>query len=167
MRQRRTLAIVIALVACAVCFCGTTTLLVFLNPTNQRVYQNILADLNEGPARDTPTLAIVRSGEARRDLGQQPVDFGSVDQARELLSLIEEESNRADYQIVYQTEDDAVVFGCNFEEDVIVRIHQRPDGSGSQEAWQGYIMERLTSAASGGSLNDTPEGEIFGTFESF
>jgi hypothetical protein len=126
-----------------------------------------LAGLFLTRARDSgpvsrPTRQIVRSGEAKKDLGFQSGNLGgSTGQAAELLKLIEEQSGKINYELTYQTEIDTVLFACNFEKDVLVRIHQQPDDHGSQEVWQGYIMERLQNAAFGsGSLNDTPEGKI-------
>lgn len=115
-----------------------------------------------------PPLNIYRSGDASKDLGQQSVSFGSTNQAKELLNLINEQSNKADYQISYNTDEGAVLFGCNFEKDVIVRIHQYSDGTGMMESWSGYILDRLQTAADGtGSLNDTPEGKILGELTDF
>lgn len=116
----------------------------------------------------TPTAAVAaRTGEAKKDLGVVSGSPGSANQAVEMLKLIEAQPNKSDYQLSYSTKDDTVLFGCNFEKNVIVRIHQRPDGTGSQESWQGYVLERLKAAAGGGSLNDTPEGKIEGSFEEF
>lgn len=109
-----------------------------------------------------PPLDITRSGDASKDLGQQSVSFGSINQAKELLNLINEQPGKVDYQVSYSTDEGAVLFGCNFEKDVIVRIHQDNDGGGTTESWSGYIMDRLQATADGtGSLNDTPEGKIF------
>jgi len=119
------------------------------------------------PSMSQPTEEVYRSGEATKSLGHLPTDFGSEGQVQELLKLMEKNPGKVDYQIDYQTDVDVVLFGCNFEKDVIIRIHQGKDGHGSQEMWQGYIIERLNNAASGGSLNDTPEGKKLGTFEAF
>jgi hypothetical protein len=108
-----------------------------------------------------------RQGEVKKDLGSRPYGFGSSNQAQELLNLINENQSKADYQVSYNTEDETILFGCNFNKDVIIRIHQRKDGRGTQEMWKGYIVERLDNAASGGSLNDTPVGKKAGTFQSF
>jgi len=124
------------------------------------IFINVLYAPTAPPA--PAAVKLVRVGEARKDLGVQSASLGSQNQARELLRLIEAQPGRVDYQITYQNEIDTVLFGCNFEKGVIVRVHQNPDGTGKQEIWSGHIMERLNTTANGtGSLNDTPEGKIF------
>ncbi len=108
-----------------------------------------------------------RSGSTIKDLGTQSVDFGSKRQAQALLDLIDSDQSKAEYRLFYKTEVDTVVFGCDFDKDVIVRIHQRKDDHGTQEAWRGYLLERLENAAQGGSLNDTPAGKKIGIYEPF
>jgi hypothetical protein len=115
----------------------------------------------------TTTAPAGRSGEAEVNLGPRPVDFGSRGQARELLALIEQQPGRASYSIAYTTDIDVVVFGCDFSKNVLVRVHRRLDNHGSSETWRGYLLDRLRSAAAGGSLNDTPDGESGGTFDTF
>jgi hypothetical protein len=117
-------------------------------------------------ARSTPPVA-GRSGTAQVDLGRQSIDFGSQRQARELLALIEQQPEKASYNVAYTTDIDAVVIGCDFSKDIVARVHMRPDNHGTAETWAGYLLDRLKSAAAGGSLNDTPTGKIGGTFETF
>jgi hypothetical protein len=101
------------------------------------------------------------------DLGLQREGFGSSSQAQALLKLIESNPGQYGYQISYTTSSDTVVFGCDLARDSIVRIHQRPNGTGTGERWQGYARHRLQSAADGGSLNDTPAGKQPGVMQSF
>ncbi len=120
------------------------------------------------PAKPTSTPMPPRQGEASRKLGHKPLDFGSQGQARELLKLMEEEPFKAEYVVSYWTDGaDVVRFACSFERSVIVRVRKHPDGHGTMEFWGGFVLERLESAASGGSLNDTPAGKKFGEMESF
>lgn len=120
------------------------------------------------PPTVTPkTIEATRIGQASQDLGLQSIDFNSTNQARALLDLIDQNPNQADYQITYQTDIDVVLIGANFDKDILVRLHQEPDSHGTQEIWQGYIIERLQNAAGGGSLNDTPAGKQPGSFETF
>ena len=93
--------------------------------------------------------------------------FGSRGQARELLNLIDQHPGKAEYRISHRTESDVVVFGADFTLDLLVRVHRRNDDHGTGETWKGYALERLRSAAAGGSLNDTPLGKSPGTFETF
>lgn len=113
------------------------------------------------PTSTSVPAPVDRSGQASKDLGFQSGNLdGSSGQARELLKLIEEQPGKADYQIIYQTSTDTVLFACNFEKQIVFRLHQTSDNHGTQEVWEGYVLERLQAAAGGGSLNDTPEGKI-------
>lgn len=109
----------------------------------------------------------VASDEITVDIGTRGLDFGSTGQAEALQQLIKEKPGLNRYQIAYRTEADVIVFGCDINKDMIVRIHNRPDGHGSNESWAGDIMYRISSAATGGSLNDTPSGKQPGSFQTF
>ncbi|HEY3057473.1 MAG TPA: hypothetical protein VGL99_00705 [Chloroflexota bacterium] len=105
------------------------------------------------------------SGELSTDLGSRGIGFGSEGQAKELLAIIQQNPGKANYNISYRTDIDAVVFGADVTRQVIVRVHQEAGKGGSQETWSGYTLERLRNAAAGGSLNDTPAGKLMGTFQ--
>ena len=102
-----------------------------------------------------------------RDLGVRNVSFGSLGQARALLSLIKDNPHRFKYQINYKTEAGRVVFSCDVSMDTITRLHKQKDGSGTVETWSGSALFRLWAAAKGGSLNDTPQGKSAGTLSNF
>ena len=102
-----------------------------------------------------------------RDLGVRNVSFGSLGQARALLSLIKDNPHRFKYQINYKTEAGRVVFSCDLPMDTITRLHKQKDGSGTVETWSGSALFRLRAAAKGGSLNDTPQGKSAGTLSNF
>lgn len=106
-------------------------------------------------------------GEVKKDLGVQSFGFGSHNQAKELQALIKANPNKAEYQIFYTTDVDLVMLGCDFNKDILWRAHKKNDGSGTKEVWKGYVSARLKNGAKGGSLNDTPAGKLFGTYESF
>lgn len=91
-----------------------------------------------------------RTGDITQNIGHQDINFGSMNQATNLLELINEIPNKANYQILYTTGSDSVVFGCDFNRKLIVRIHHQQNGHGSQEAWAGFIIDRLKSASNGG-----------------
>lgn len=99
--------------------------------------------------------------------GVQPVTFGSARQAQALLEAIQNQPGKNSYQIHYATEVDTVVFGCDFEENVLMRIHSRPDGHGTFETWKGDINARLKSAAEGGSLNSASLWSERGSMKTF
>ena len=88
-------------------------------------------------------------------------------QASKILSMMQQHPDRSGYTISYSTAADTVVFGCDIRKRAIVRIHQRPNGTGTAETWNGYVVDRLQSAAAGGSLNDTPTGKSPGTLKPF
>lgn len=169
---------ILALVACSIFFVLGIALLFRVSTSQQDVSQapsvqlvttstSQPASASQANAPEEGTIPAQRSGQATKDLGHKSVSFGSTQQAQELLRLIEENPGKTDYQISYQTDEDVVLFGCNFDKEVIIRIHQRSDDHGTQEVWQGYIFDRLKAASDGGSLNDTPEGKNPGTFQSF
>lgn len=91
----------------------------------------------------------------------------TVSEATALLQLMVDEPGRTEYQIIFDVPGEITVFGCDLELERLVRVHQRPSGSGSQEVWTGYVMERLRAGATGETLNTTPAGKIFGTHETF
>lgn len=114
-----------------------------------------------------PEPPLIPKGEININLGRRGWGFGSTGQAKELLAVIKKYPKKASYTITYQTDVDTVVFGCDFNKDAIVRIHQDYKGGGTGESWKGYVMDRLKNASKGGSLNDTPEGKIQGTMKGF
>lgn len=118
------------------------------------------------PTAVPPTVASAPA-EISLDVGTRPVDYGSANQARELLGIIEATPSKASYTLTYHTTDDVVVFGADFGRDTLVRTHRQPNDHGQTETWQGFVMDRLRSAASGGSLNDTPQGKSVGQLERF
>jgi len=109
--------------------------------------------------------APARVGKAEVNLGVRSFGFGSQGQARELLAVMDRQPGKNEYSITYDTGEDTVAFGCNFDTGVLARIHVSRTGRGSKETWRGSIVERLRSASGGGSLNDTPAGKGFVTRE--
>jgi len=107
-----------------------------------------------------PETAPSYVGEATKNLGHRSWGFGSMNQAKALLALINSDPGKAKYQIMYQTDVDTVIFGCDLNKEVLIRLHQKKNGRGTHETWKGYIMERLAAGAAGGSLNDTPMGKM-------
>lgn len=101
------------------------------------------------------------------NLGYLPAPLTSQDQATTLLDLIAKNPGRNPYQLTYKTADNVVIFGCNLDKNIIVRMHNYNDGSGSAESWHGNVRYRLQQAAAGNSLNDTPGGNSPGTFTRF
>ena len=101
------------------------------------------------------------------NLGTKDLDFGSTGQAMALQQIMQESPGSTRYQIEYTTSGDVVIFGCDLDKDVIARMHNRPDGHGTSEVWQGDVLHRIKSAAEGGSLNDTQGGKVFGTMQTF
>lgn len=108
-----------------------------------------------------------RSGAYSENIGDQDKNFGSSNQASALLNVIRKTHGKASYNIQYITPVDVVIFGCDYDKNVIVRLHQKPDGHGTSEKWIGAIEERLENAARGGSLNDTSLGKREGSFLTF
>lgn len=91
----------------------------------------------------------------------------TVTQATALLQLMTDEPGRTHYQVIFDVPGEITVFGCDLVKDILIRVHQRPSGRGSQEIWAGYVLERLRAGATGETLNTTPVGKIFGTHETF
>ncbi len=116
------------------------------------------ANHSQAIAKNQP-VAPVTTGKISRGLGHKPSGIGSAEQAAELLRLISEFDGKSRYEISYTSDGDSVVFGCDMPKQLIVRIHQRIDGSGSQESWTGDVLYRLQSATGSGTLNDTPTGK--------
>lgn len=92
---------------------------------------------------------------------------GSTAQSTALMELIENNPQYIDYQVSKELVGETILFGCNMEKKALIRIHQRKDGTGSQEMWRDHIIYRLNSSKGGGSLNDTPQGKIPGSFQAF
>lgn len=104
-------------------------------------------------------------GQAKKDIGPLPSCTGAVTQAKAMLELMAEEQGKNEYQIYYKTEADEVTFTINMNEEKIIRLHKWSNEYSTLEQWQGYVMERLSSAAAGESLNTTPVGPVPGTFQ--
>ena len=102
-----------------------------------------------------------------RHLGRQTPTFGTVGQASALLDLVRSVPGQEDYRITYQAEADVVVFGTQLGREQLMRLHQRPDGTGTAETWTGHTMYRIEHAATGGSLNDTKAGKSPGNMTNF
>jgi hypothetical protein len=100
-------------------------------------------------------------------LGQKSAGFGSSAQSKALLSLMSDHPKETEAKITYTTDIDVVVFGFSRDNDNLIRVHQKRDGSGTTEVWSGDIVFRLNKAAEGGSLNDTSQGKKPGTFSTF
>jgi hypothetical protein len=107
------------------------------------------------------------SQEITSKLGRKEAGFGPTQQAAALRQLIEANPGAAQYRITYYTDSDVVVFGCNLEKDIVLRIHSDLDGHGISEEWAGHSLYRIHDAAAGGSLENTPEGRSPGTTEQF
>ena len=105
-----------------------------------------------------------RKGQVEKKLG---LLSGSQLQSQALLNLINENPDKLEYQIAYQTSSGAAVFGCDFGKNVLIRINQHSDGNGTQEMWSDHVMFRLKNSGEGGSLNNTPKGKKPGCFQSF
>lgn len=107
------------------------------------------------------------AGPVTFDIGKQSPSFGSSDQAAALNKLMAGQPRQSNYQITYTTTDDVVIFGCDLDKDVIARIHQKQNGHGTMEKWNGHVLYRIKNAANGGSLSDTPNGKSPGSFQQF
>lgn len=107
-----------------------------------------------------PSQVEKRTGKAKKHLGYiakaAGVAYGYERDAQELLDLIEERPGKATYIVSYTTEDVAVVFACELNEGLLVRVEKDFHGERREEEWRGYVIDRLESAAEGGSLNDSP-----------
>jgi len=83
------------------------------------------------------------------------------------LKLIQNNPNLENYKILKNESGEITIFRCNLEKNLILRIHQRNDGHGTQEMWRGDVLFRLKNAAKGGSLNKTPSGNVPEYFQTF
>jgi hypothetical protein len=106
-------------------------------------------------------------GLVSRDLPPQLPNFGTLQETKELLQLINDVTNKTEYRISYKINETSVVFGADFELDVIARINGMPDGKGTFEKWAGNIIYRLEQGAKGESLNNTPNGQSPSHYQSF
>ena len=107
-----------------------------------------------------PSKVEERTGKAKKHLGYVATamgdKYGYGRDAQELLQLIEEKPGKATYLVSYITEDFAVVFVCELNEGILIRVEKDFQGERREKDWRGHILDRLKSAAEGGSLNDTP-----------
>lgn len=103
----------------------------------------------------------------KKDLGAKNPSFGATGQAIAMLSFIKNNPHQRKYQISYKTEVDKVLFEYDVAQDSLTRIHQKNDGTGTNELLPGDAIYRLRSAAKGGSLFDTSAGKSVGTMRSF
>lgn len=107
-----------------------------------------------------------REGEIAHELmGTKTSSFGSTSQAQELYNLILKNPGKEKYVVKFATKNDFITLSADFGKDIISRKRVRAGGSGTIERWDGYIVERLKAAIAGGSINDTPEGKLFGDME--
>lgn len=125
------------------------------------------SNLQKKPSSADNTAIERRSGGHSENIGHQDTQFGSARQASELLRIMRMNPGKSSYNIQYDTSADVVIFECDFDKDVIMRLHQTPDGHRTAEKWIGAINERLENASRGGSLNDTPLGRREGSFSIF
>lgn len=102
-----------------------------------------------------------------RHLGRQSFGFGTIGQAGALRDLITAIPGQEEYRITYTTDEDVVLFGAHLGRDQLLRLHQRPDNTGTAETWNGHARYRIEQGAAGGSLNDTPEGKSPATMTRF
>jgi len=101
------------------------------------------------------------------NLGTKPDGFGTSAQALAIIDLIIRNPGKTNYQIIYKTSADIVVFECDFNQDTITRTYKKSKGRNTVEKWTGQAIPRLKHAANGGDLNNTPEGYIPGTIRTF
>lgn len=116
------------------------------------------------PTTQPTVITYSAADTAQLDLGSLPTTFGSANQARELLKLIDQNPSAKFFIICYSTPEDIVTVAANTSSRSITRTHKKHSGKTTTETWEGYYAERLIAAASGGSLNDTPSGKRPGTF---
>ena len=107
------------------------------------------------------------SEEIAAKLGRQGAGFGPAQQAAALQQLIEANPGAAQYRITFYTDNEVVVFGCNLEKDIVLRIQSDLDGHGQSEEWSGHSLYRLQEAAAGRPLENTPEGRMPAVVEQF
>lgn len=131
------------------------------------VPKNSIASPAKVPVQHNNTPGAVKSSASiKQSITNQAFD-GSTAQSTALLELIENNPQYIDYQVSKELTDEVILFGCNIDKKVIIRIHQRKDGTGTQEVWTDHILYRLKTSKEGGSLNETPQGNIPGSFFSF
>ncbi len=107
-----------------------------------------------------------REGEIVHELiGVKGSSFGSTSQAEALYDLVLKNPEKEKYVIKFATKNDFITLTADFDKDILSRKRIRAGGSGTIEHWDGYLMDRIKAAISGGSLNDTPEGKLFGAME--
>ena len=123
-------------------------------------------NIQENKPVQAKQLKQLLTGQVKKDIGPLPSCSGSITQAKAILELIAEQPGKNEYQIYYKTEADEVTFTSNLNEETIIRIHKWSNEYSTLEQWQGYVIQRLKSAASGETLNKTPAGEISGTLKS-
>ncbi len=112
------------------------------------------------------TDAANRDGEIVHELiGVKGSGFGATSQAQELYDLILINPNKESYVIKFATKEDFITLTADFGKDILSRKRVRAGGSGTIEHWDGFLMDRIKAAISGGSLNDTPQGKLFGSME--
>ncbi|WP_319589188.1 hypothetical protein [uncultured Desulfobulbus sp.] len=92
------------------------------------------------------------------NLGTKPDGFGSSAQALAIIDLIIRTPGQTNYQIMYKTSTNIVVFECDFIQDTITRTRKKSKGRSTIEKWSGQATPRLKHAANGGPLDDTPDG---------
>ena len=98
------------------------------------------------------------------DLGTRSDSYGSTWQATELLSRIQQNPNATVIVITARdTSSDQLSVTADLRADRLIRRHVGPSGTSTQ-VWDGYLIDRIKSAAGGGSLNDTPVGKRVGTY---
>ncbi len=134
----------------------------------EEVFDLLVVKSDEQPA-EIPAPAVQEqassSGDAVADLGHQDVALSTADQAKALLGLMERQPGKASYQIIHQVGEEVVVFGLDQNKDSLSCLRQRMDGTGTKDRWEGHALQRLQSAANGGSLDDTPDGKAPVTIE--
>jgi hypothetical protein len=113
------------------------------------------------------TMAVAASQLVTVNLGRKNPDFGSSAEAAAILHLIRTHPGATRYEATYTTGNGEVLFLCDLGKEMIVRTITRRDGHGTSETWSRHALYRLERASKGGSLNDSPEGKLYGTLRSF
>jgi hypothetical protein len=102
-----------------------------------------------------------RTGTVTIDRGIRQSAYGSTWQAQELVAAIALNPSASRYVLTAKdTNGDSVEVTADLQAEKLTRTHH----GNSSEVWDGYVMDRLKSAAEGGSLNDTPVGKRFGKY---
>ena len=112
------------------------------------------------------------NGKTKKNLIQEQITHtvsvaslpGTQEEAEKLVNLILAHPNRSSYQLTLEHRFETTLLECNLEDEILHRAHIRPGKKITHEFWEGYVMPRLHTAAMGGSLNDTPNGKIPGSF---